>query len=74
MLRFWFVKIHLFQDWKTCQALSNTIELKKRIRAFDINNVNIEQAQKSKNILDHIRVDDVQDTSQGAATFYVWVQ
>ena len=66
--------IHLFQDWKTCQALTNAIELKKRIRSFDINNVNIEQAQKSKNILDHIRVDDVQETSQGAATFYVWVQ
>ena len=61
------------KEWKRCQALSNSIALNKKVNSFDIRNVAMETSKQAKNILDGIRVEDVQVASEGAATFYVWV-
>ena len=34
----------------------------------------METAKNAKNILDNIRVEEVQDASEVAANFYVWVR
>ena len=61
------------QDWKRCQALCNTIELNKRIRGFNLKTVTKESAKKAKNMLDPIRLEEVQQISEGATCFYLWV-
>ena len=64
----------LLQEWKHCQALCNSISLNKKINSFDIRRVSMETAKNAKNILDNIRVEEVQDASEVAANFYVWVR
>ena len=54
--------------------MCDAAKLKKRIAAFDINGVGIDEAQECKQRLDRINIDDVKTTSQVAATFYYWVR
>ena len=54
--------------------MCDAAKLKKRIAAFDINGVGIDEAQECKQRLDRIEKDDVKATSQVAATFYYWVR
>ena len=61
------------QDWKRCQALCNTIELNKKIRAFNLKKVEKENAKRAKSLLDPIMLEEVQNISDGAACFYQWV-
>ena len=61
------------QDWKKCQALCNTIELRRRVERFDIRSVPLDDAVKAINILNPMKVDEVRAISLEVATFYVWV-
>ena len=59
-----------------CQKLCNTIGkqgLFRRVKEFDLSALNFEIAASARRILAKYRLDDVQDTSAGAGTFYAWV-
>ena len=66
-------KIQFQQEWRKCQLFSNTIELYKRIRIFDVRDVTIETAEVAWKLLSAMRYEDVLEASGGAATFYQWV-
>ncbi|KAK2168167.1 hypothetical protein NP493_1243g00005 [Ridgeia piscesae] len=63
------------KKWQNCQPRCKTIgpnDLLRRVRQFNLKQVHPEIAARSKEILQHFRLDDVRDKSEGAAAFYVW--
>ncbi|XP_077982721.1 uncharacterized protein LOC144437614 [Glandiceps talaboti] len=63
------------KDWKRMQALvgkTGKEGLKRRVLGCDINQVSIPMAKRAKILLEEFDLDEVRDTSAGAAVFYVW--
>ena len=66
----------LFQDWKECQKLCNTIGktgLFKRVKEFNMERLHPQVVTRAVDIVSSYRLDDVRDTSAGAGAFYAWV-
>lgn len=48
--------------------------MKRRVSEFDVDKLQLSLASKVKDLLKNYRLNEVRDTSHGAATFYVWVR
>ncbi|XP_070555975.1 apical junction molecule ajm-1-like [Ptychodera flava] len=63
------------KEWKRMQALvgkTGKEGLKRRVLECDISKVDVNMAKRAKTLLDEFDLDEVRDTSAGAAVFYVW--
>nr|XP_006815083.1 PREDICTED: trichohyalin-like [Saccoglossus kowalevskii] len=63
------------KEWKKMQALvgkTGKEGLKRRVLQCEISEVPIPKAKRAKQLLDEFDLDEVRDTSAGAAVFYVW--
>jgi len=47
--------------------------LKRRVKEFDVDKLQLSLASKVKDLLKNYNMNEIRDTSHGAATFYVWV-
>jgi len=47
--------------------------LKRRVSEFDVDKLQLSLATRVKDLLHNYNMNDIRDTSHGAATFYVWV-
>lgn len=64
------------QDWKDVQVLigkTGKESLKRRVSEFDVEKLSMSLAFKVKDLLKNYELNEIRDTSAGAATFYVWV-
>ncbi|OWF45838.1 Kyphoscoliosis peptidase [Mizuhopecten yessoensis] len=64
------------KQWKNVQAIigrTGKESLKRRINEFDINTLPLDVALGAKKMIGKTDLADIKTTSQGAATFYVWV-
>ena len=48
--------------------------LKRRVSEFDVDKLQLSVASKAKELLKNYNMNEIRDTSHGAATFYVWVR
>jgi len=64
------------QDWRNVQVLigkTGKESLKRRVSDFDVEKLGMNVALKVKEMLTNYQLNEIRDTSAGAATFYVWV-
>ena len=47
--------------------------MKRRIWERDTNNISLSDADKARNLLADLRMDEVEEISKAASTFFAWV-
>jgi len=70
------LKLLFFQDWIEIQALIGKMgkdALKRRIWERDVAKITLSDVQNAKTLLSNLKMNEVEEISKAASTFFAWV-